>query len=103
MACHDDISLLLAINNNPQTSLFPFQLFRLEHEHLNNTFNYRKVSFVPLHFSTEIKEKEIKPTKGLRTLTEVLGMAGVVVAVTIVSIILAKTSNADESILPSQS
>ncbi len=69
------------------------QLFRLEHEHLYNSFNYRKVSFVPLHFSTEIKEKEdFKPKQGLRILTEVLGMALLVVFATILSIFLARVS-----------
>ncbi len=82
--------------------LFPFsQLFRLEHEHLYNSFNYRKVSFVPLHFSTEIKEKEeLDPKQGLRILTEVLVMAVLVIIATVLSIILARVSNNYDDDLP---
>ncbi len=93
------LSVLTTIN---PISLFPSQLFRLEHEHLDNSFNYRKVSFVPLHFSTEIQEKDVKPMNGLRILSEVLGMAGVVIATTIVSIMLAKASNQEDDISNSQ-
>ncbi len=78
--------------------LFVFlQLFRLEHEHLSNSFNYRKVSFVPLHFSTEIKEKKgFNPKQGLRILTEVLGMAVIVIIATLLCIFIARISNNQE-------
>ncbi|KAH9255488.1 hypothetical protein BASA81_006304 [Batrachochytrium salamandrivorans] len=36
-----------------------WSLFRVEHEHLNNAFGFRRVDFVPLHF--DVKEREERP------------------------------------------
>eukprot|EP00816_Leptocylindrus_hargravesii_P012287 CAMPEP_0196806948 /NCGR_PEP_ID=MMETSP1362-20130617/6884_1 /TAXON_ID=163516 /ORGANISM="Leptocylindrus danicus, Strain CCMP1856" /LENGTH=831 /DNA_ID=CAMNT_0042180649 /DNA_START=208 /DNA_END=2699 /DNA_ORIENTATION=+ len=62
--------------------------FRLEHEHKSNASGYRRVEFVPLHFSTEIehKYKKDKERKGAAVLGEVGAVTVVVIAVCAYSI-----------------
>jgi len=69
--------------------------FRLEHEHKSNTTGYRRVDFVPLHFSTEHehKYKREKEHRGASVLTEVGLVTLVVAAVCITSIISAQRNN----------
>ena len=69
--------------------------FRLENEHKSNTTGYRRVDFVPLHFSTEHEHnyKREKEHRGASVLTEVGLVTLVVTAVCITSIISAQRSN----------
>jgi len=66
--------------------------FRLENEHRHNTEHFRRVSFVPLHFSTghQHKYKEEKEHKGNRVLAEVAFVSLLVIAISVTSVIAAQ-------------
>ena len=65
--------------------------FRLENEHRNNTAGFRRVDFVPLHFSTghshQYKEKK---HVGWSVLIEVLFITGIVMVISAASVISAQ-------------
>jgi len=66
--------------------------FRLEHEHRANTEGYRRVDFVPLHFSTghDHKYKKDKERIGWHVLAEVCTVSAIVIAVSVTSVIAAQ-------------
>lgn len=66
--------------------------FRLEHEHRHNTEGYRRVDFVPLHFSTghDHKYKKDKERIGWHVLAEVFTVSAVVIAISVTSVIAAQ-------------
>ena len=65
---------------------------RLEHEHRHNTQGYRRVDFVPLHFSTghDHKYKKEEEHVGRHVLFEVLIVTLAVVGVSVTSVIAAQ-------------
>ena len=65
---------------------------RLEHEHRHNTQGYRRVDFVPLHFTTghDHKYKKEEEHVGRRVLFEVLIVTLAVVGVSVTSVIAAQ-------------
>ena len=69
--------------------------FRLEHEHKSNTTGYRRVDFVPLHFSTEHdhKYKREKEHVGFSVLAEVGIVTIIVACVCVTSVISAQKNN----------
>jgi hypothetical protein len=68
--------------------------FRLEQEHRANTEGYRRVGFVPLHFTTGhgIKYKNSEEAQGRRVLAEVLLVVTIVVFLSVSSAITAMRS-----------
>lgn len=66
--------------------------FRLENEHRSNTSNFRRVSFVPLHFNTghNHKYKQETEARGFSVLAEVAAVATVVVLVCVYSVVAAQ-------------
>jgi len=68
--------------------------FRLEQEHRANTEGYRRVDFVPLHFTTghDNKYKNLEEVQGRRVLTEVLLVVMIVVFISVTSAITAVKS-----------
>mmetsp|Transcript_47140 Transcript_47140/g.87573 ORF Transcript_47140/g.87573 Transcript_47140/m.87573 type:complete len:581 (-) Transcript_47140:544-2286(-) len=66
--------------------------FRLEHEHRSNTEGYRRVDFVPLHFSTghDHKYKKDKERIGWHVLAEVFTVTAIVIAISVTSVIAAQ-------------
>ena len=69
--------------------------FRLENEHRNNTGHYRRVSFVPLHFSTGHKHnyKHEKEHVGWTVLVEVGIVSLIVIGVSVSSVIAAQSAS----------
>lgn len=70
--------------------------FRLEHEHRHNSQGFRRVDFVPLHFSTESPNKASKSEHdGWQVLGEVVVVTIVVLSISAWSVISAQkaTSN----------
>ena len=69
--------------------------FRLENEHRNNTQGFRRVSFVPLHFSTEHSHKYENTEKqsGWKVIGEVAGVTTLVVAICSASVIAAQRAS----------
>ena len=67
-------------------------LLRLEHEHKSNTEGYRRVGFVPLHFSTghAHKYKEDKDRRGYSVLLEVAIITLIVVGISFGSVVAAQ-------------
>jgi hypothetical protein len=65
---------------------------RLENEHRNNTSGYRRVDFVPLHFSTEHAHgyKQDKEHRGSSVLVEVVVVTLLVLAASIASVVAAQ-------------
>jgi hypothetical protein len=68
---------------------------RLENEHRNNTSGYRRVDFVPLHFSTEHTHgyKQAKEHRGSSVLVEVAVVTLLVLAASIASVVAAQRRN----------
>lgn len=66
--------------------------FRLENEHRSNTSGYRRVDFVPLHFSTGHRHgyKEEKEHRGYSVLVEVAVVTLLVLAAAVASIVAAQ-------------
>ena len=66
--------------------------FRLENEHRSNTDQYRRVSFVPLHFNTghAHKYKQEKEHTGWRVLAEVAVVSLLVIGVSVSSVVAAQ-------------
>mmetsp|Transcript_15062 Transcript_15062/g.15252 ORF Transcript_15062/g.15252 Transcript_15062/m.15252 type:complete len:177 (-) Transcript_15062:122-652(-) len=65
--------------------------FRLENQHRQNTEGYRRVDFVPLHFTTGRKHtKEDKEHLGWNVLAEVAAVVLSVIIVSLTSVIVAK-------------
>ncbi|GMI52272.1 hypothetical protein TeGR_g4315, partial [Tetraparma gracilis] len=78
---------------------------RLEQEHRHNTEGYRRVDFVPLHFNTGHEHDRAgadKINKGKGVLGEVLTIGGLVIVVSIGSIIAAQRQGMEESELYTQ-
>jgi len=73
--------------------------FRLENEHRNNTEQYRRVSFVPLHFNTGHGRKYSREREhvGWSVLAEVLGVTVLVVSVSTASVIAAQRASRSAS------
>lgn len=70
--------------------------FRLEHEHRHNSQGFRRVDFVPLHFSTESANKERKiEHDGWKVLGEVLIVTIIVVTISAWSVIAAQKATND--------
>lgn len=65
---------------------------RLENEHRNNTSGYRRVDFVPLHFSTEHTHgyKQQKEHRGSSVLVEVVVVTSIVLAASVASVVTAQ-------------
>ena len=65
---------------------------RLENEHRSNAAGYRRVDFVPLHFTTGHKHgyKKEKSRDGLSVLLEVAGVTILVLGAAIVSVVAAQ-------------
>ena len=65
---------------------------RLENEHRSNTAGFRRVSFVPLHFNTGHNHKYHQETqhRGVSVLAEVTGVAVLVCAVCVYSVVAAQ-------------
>jgi xenotropic and polytropic retrovirus receptor 1 len=74
--------------------------FRLENEHRSNTSQYRRVSFVPLHFSTghQHKYNQERQHVGWAVLLEVGGVSAVVICISIYSVIAAQCATKDYSL-----
>lgn len=66
--------------------------FRLENEHRNNTAQFRRVDFVPLHFTTghKHKYKQEKQHVGWTVLAEVVVVTVIVIGVSVSSVIAAQ-------------
>lgn len=65
--------------------------FRVEHEHRHNTSGFRRVDFVPLHFSTGHDHRyKRKEHVGWKVLGEVLIITAIVCTVSIASVIAAQ-------------
>ncbi len=65
--------------------------FRLEHEHRHNTSGFRRVDFVPLHFSTEQVHKHKKKERiGWSVLGEVMIITCIVLIICAASVIAAQ-------------
>lgn len=73
--------------------------FRLENEHRSNTNQYRRVSFVPLHFNTghQHKYNQGREHVGWRVLLEVGLVTLVVIGISISSVIAAQRATRDYS------
>jgi hypothetical protein len=73
--------------------------FRLEHEQRANTNQYRRVSFVPLHFNTGHKHKynQGREHVGWRVLLEVAMVTIVVIGISVASVIAAQRATTDYS------
>ena len=71
--------------------------FRLENEHRNNTQGFRRVSFVPLHFSTGHSHKydKQKQHSGRKVIGEVAAVTIVVVSICTASVIAAQKASRD--------
>ena len=65
---------------------------RLENEHRNNTSGYRRVDFVPLHFSTEHTHgyKQEKEHRGSSVLFEVAVVTLIVLSASVASVVAAQ-------------
>jgi len=71
---------------------------RLEHEHRHNTQGFRRVDFVPLHFSTETSHKDKKKEHaGWQVLSEVIAVTLVVLTISAWSVISAQKATVDVS------
>lgn len=66
--------------------------FRIEHEHRHNTSGFRRVDFVPLHFSTggKMKPQQKREHVGWSVLAEVLIVTVIVVSISAGSVIAAQ-------------
>jgi hypothetical protein len=66
--------------------------FRIEHEHRHNTSGFRRVDFVPLHFSTghDHKYKRVKEHVGWSVLGEVAIISAIVVTISVARVIAAQ-------------
>ena len=75
--------------------------FRLENEHRSNTNQYRRVSFVPLHFQTGHKHKynEGREHVGWTVLLEVAVVTLVVIGISVTSVIAAQRATRDDNII----
>ena len=79
--------------------------FRVEHEHRHNTSGFRRVDFVPLHFSTGHDHRyKRKEHVGWKVLGEVLIITAIVCTVSIASVIAAQKATSgmalhDDSII----
>jgi len=72
--------------------------FRLENEHRHNTAGYRRVDFVPLHFSTGHDHKyKQKERAGWNVLAEVAAVTTAVLSVSAASVIVAHKASQIES------
>jgi len=69
--------------------------FRLEHEHRSNSAGFRRVEFVPLHFSTGHSHKYDKKQKhaGWSVLGEVIGVSIFVICISVGSVIAAQKAS----------
>lgn len=65
---------------------------RLENEHRSNTAGFRRVDFVPLHFSTGHKHgyKQEEEHRGLTVLLEVAAVTTLVLAAAVISVVAAQ-------------
>ena len=59
--------------------------FRCENEHLNNTFGYRRIKMVPMHFDSSRKLPDRPPTKGIFVIVELALLFVVVVGLSYAS------------------
>ena len=72
--------------------------FRLEHEHRHNSQGFRRVDFVPLHFSTESPNKATKiEHDGWQVLSEVIFVTVVVLSISAWSVISAQKATTNMS------
>jgi len=69
--------------------------FRVEHEHRHNSQGFRRVDFVPLHFSTESKTREKVEHAGWKVLGEVVFVTLIVVTISAWSVIAAQKATND--------
>mmetsp|Transcript_16374 Transcript_16374/g.29704 ORF Transcript_16374/g.29704 Transcript_16374/m.29704 type:complete len:872 (-) Transcript_16374:91-2706(-) len=68
-----------------------WSLFRLEHEHRQNTEGFRRVNVVPLHFNTNHKHKYHQTTRvGWKVLLEIVVVTSIVATISAFSVIVAQ-------------